>query len=107
MALDKNQKTSLALGIGVLVALALGIFLLGWVINNDSYNGYEGTKATGQNILAYSQPAKAATGSSYNSDTKKTTLGQSLKEQQYQNVPTVVNNIEININTPMYPKQYY
>jgi hypothetical protein len=104
MALDNNQKINIALGIGVLVTLLLGMFLIGFVVNDDSN---EVTKATSQNILVYSQPAKATTDSSYNTETKKSTLGQTLNEQKYQKVPTTTNNIEINIHTPIYSKPYY
>ncbi len=107
MALDRNQKISLLLGIGVLVALLLGVFLLGVSANDDSYGS-----ATSQNMVVYSPQAKSSS-SDYlvsKSTKKSSSLGQTLKEQQYSNPPTVINNIDIDISVPTsynYPRPYY
>ena len=108
MTLDKNQKINLVLGIGVIITLVLGVFLLGFSINSNSYGS---PKTTSQSILVYSPELKSQISDSSSNLNKVTpNLGQTLKEQQYQNPSTTTNNIKIDIhNTGYYgfSKTYY
>ena len=106
MGLDKSKKISLVLGIGILVVLLLGVFLLGATINEGQYGA---KKATSQSILVYSPQAKSSSANYLDTTAKKTNLGQTLKEQQYSNAATI-NNIDIDISVPTsysYSKPHY
>lgn len=111
--MNQDEKLHVALGIVVILILLLSVFTFGWIFGDSKestntnqllvVNSFRTTNQAQESGLKTTNQAQQPV-----QETKTTpNLGQSLTEQQRQNIATTNNNIEINVHNTGYSGSRY